>query len=259
MNYLLVHSLKRALYWTPRTASTATARAILTAHCPERLSFSGWHLPPGVSEPPLQRVVPAATALPDDYEAAVVLRHPIDRFLSGCGHAGITVAEGLAQLRAKGGREYILFAPVADRLPKGLRVFRFPDELPELAEWLGTGPILPENAAAHPEATVEQLAELTDLYAADIALYESAGEPAEPAPEAAPPRSAPASVVVRRLTHSELEALRDSEHPEAFRAYLLATSEGVISETDPDYPQLVALLDSLGIVAAERWADLLAP
>lgn len=39
----------------------------------------------------------------------------------------------------------------------------------------------------------------------------------------------------------------------------LADSEGVIDESDPQFPDAVAALDSMGIIAASRWSELLAP
>lgn len=79
-----------------------------------------------------------------------------------------------------------------------------------------------------------------------------------PPPAVAGPRSAPSSLVVDRLTDTELAALYNSTHPAAIRAVLLATSEGVISEAHPAFAGLVAALDALGIIAAARWDALLA-
>ncbi len=67
------------------------------------------------------------------------------------------------------------------------------------------------------------------------------------------------ATVIRRLTDAELVALDASKHPAAIRAKMLAQSEGLISETDPDFPALTAALDALGIIAANRWPTLLAP
>lgn len=67
------------------------------------------------------------------------------------------------------------------------------------------------------------------------------------------------ATVIRRLTDAEIVALDASRHPAAIRAKMLAQSEGVISEADPDFAALTAALDALGIIAAARWPALLAP
>ena len=67
------------------------------------------------------------------------------------------------------------------------------------------------------------------------------------------------ATVIRRLTDNELVALDASSHPAAIRAKMLAQSEGVISEADPDFAALTGALDSLSIIDANRWTDLLDP
>jgi hypothetical protein len=67
------------------------------------------------------------------------------------------------------------------------------------------------------------------------------------------------ATVIRRLTDAEIVALDSSSHPAAIRAKMLAQSEGVISESDQDFAALTGALDQLGIIAANRWTDLLAP
>ena len=67
------------------------------------------------------------------------------------------------------------------------------------------------------------------------------------------------ATVIRRLTDNELVALNASSNPAAIRAKMLAQSEGVISEADPDFAALTGALDSLSIIDANRWTDLLDP
>jgi hypothetical protein len=67
------------------------------------------------------------------------------------------------------------------------------------------------------------------------------------------------ATVIRRLTDAELVALDASRHPAAIRAKMLAQSEGLISQADPDFAGLTAALDALGIIRADRWPTLLAP
>jgi hypothetical protein len=84
--------------------------------------------------------------------------------------------------------------------------------------------------------------------------------PLAPAPvEPALPRSASGATIIRRLTDAEVLALNGSVHPAAVRAKMLAMSEGLVSEADPDFAALTAALDGLGIIAAARWNELLAP
>ena len=67
------------------------------------------------------------------------------------------------------------------------------------------------------------------------------------------------ATVIRRLTDNELVALDASSNPAAIRAKMLAQSEGVISEADPDFAALTGALDALGIIDTGRWPELLAP
>ena len=73
------------------------------------------------------------------------------------------------------------------------------------------------------------------------------------------PRTQSGATVIRRLTDAEIVALDSSSHPAAIRAKMLAQSEGVISEADPDFTALTGALDQLGIIASDRWEVLLAP
>lgn len=87
-------------------------------------------------------------------------------------------------------------------------------------------------------------------YAAEIA-----------AQQAAAPKRQETGIVRRRLTSAEKQALHaacaSSWQIADFVA--LADSEGVIDESDPQFSDAVAALDSLGIIAADRWPALLAP
>jgi hypothetical protein len=80
-------------------------------------------------------------------------------------------------------------------------------------------------------------------------------------PPAVPPapRRQASDVVLDRMTDAEVLALTGSAHPAARRAWLAATSTGIISEDDARFPQLRSALDQLGIIASARWDGLLAP
>jgi hypothetical protein len=80
-----------------------------------------------------------------------------------------------------------------------------------------------------------------------------------PTPPTAP-LSQSTDVVVDRLTDAEIDALTAPTAPTvARRAWLAATSTGLISQADPRYASLTAALDAAGIIAANRWPVLLAP
>ena len=75
-----------------------------------------------------------------------------------------------------------------------------------------------------------------------------------------PPLRQASDLVVFRLTDAEVNALTSATAPAAVkRAWLAATSTGIISQADPRFPDLVAALDQLGVIAAARWPALLAP
>jgi hypothetical protein len=79
-----------------------------------------------------------------------------------------------------------------------------------------------------------------------------------PAPPAAPLRQS-TDIVVDRLTDAEIDALTAPTAPTvARRAWLAATSTGLISQADPRFASLTAALDAAGIIAANRWPALLA-
>lgn len=74
------------------------------------------------------------------------------------------------------------------------------------------------------------------------------------------PRTQVTDKVLDRLTDAEIDALTEPAAPTAARrAWLAATSTGVISEADPRFPSLTAALDAAGIISAGRWPVLLAP
>jgi hypothetical protein len=68
-------------------------------------------------------------------------------------------------------------------------------------------------------------------------------------------------IVLQRMTPEERDSLFTARRTSATVDYFItrASSTGIISEADPDFPSAVAALNAAGIVAAERWPDLLAP
>jgi hypothetical protein len=97
---------------------------------------------------------------------ALVVRNPVERFRSMCAHRHLDVDEQLNN-------------PVYGPLPQGnfVRYFKFETELDAAAEWLGLPTPLPHedasDEAAKPVLTPEQEARVREIYADDIALWES--------------------------------------------------------------------------------------
>jgi hypothetical protein len=96
----------------------------------------------------------------------LIVRHPVERFRSMIAHRHLNVDEQLD-------------SPMYGPLPQGtfVRYFRFESELDAAAEWLGLPTPLPQedatDEAAKPTLTPEQEARVREIYAADIALWNS--------------------------------------------------------------------------------------
>jgi len=148
-----------AVLMTPRSGSHSLARAALIQYWPELWDDSDDH--------------PAAL-LPSDEgwdgsnpHVAIVVRNPVERFRSMCAH------------RPERTMEEHLDRPMYGPLPQGsfARFFRFEDQIDDAAEWLGLPTPLPKEDATDeadkPTLTPEQEARVREMYAADIALWES--------------------------------------------------------------------------------------
>jgi hypothetical protein len=104
--------------------------------------------------------------MPSGATLAVIVRNPVERFRSMVARHGLSVDEQIA-------------APMYGALPQlpFTNYFRFEDELQACAEWLGLTlpiPVLAESGEADkPTLTAEQEAAVRQIYAADIALWES--------------------------------------------------------------------------------------
>ena len=103
----------------------------------------------------------------DNQSVGLVVRNPIERFCSLVAH------------RPERTLEQHLAEPLYVPLPKGefVRYFRFEDQLNEAAAWLDLPTPLPHEDATDeadkPILTPEQEARVREIYAADIALWES--------------------------------------------------------------------------------------
>jgi hypothetical protein len=106
-----------------------------------------------------------------------MVRNPVERFRSACARQGVSVDEGLTRQDSD-----VHFWSLSHMglLEQGVTHFRFPDQLDACAEWLALETPVPqtndEPEAAKPALTQEQEARVREIYAADIALWESLGD-----------------------------------------------------------------------------------
>jgi hypothetical protein len=150
-------STKNAVLLIPRTGSHSLAVSALAAWYPDRTIAPDCH-PAGSLPPEVWNGEPGL---------GLVVRNPIERFRSMVAHRPErTLDEHLAN-------------PFYGPLPQGdfARYFRFEDQLNEAAEWLGLPTPLPQEDATDeadkPTLTPEQEARVREIYADDIALWES--------------------------------------------------------------------------------------
>jgi len=103
-----------------------------------------------------------------------MVRDPVERFRSSCARQGVSVEEGLELILLDG---HFWSLDSMGLLTPGVMHFRFPDQLDTCAEWLGLETPVPqlneEADEAKPVLTAAQEARIKEIYAADIALWES--------------------------------------------------------------------------------------
>ena len=150
-----------AVVLTPRSGSHSLAVAALASFWPDAPVDARYH--PAASFPLDQQWSWTGT----EPNAALVVRNPVERFRSMCAHKPErTIEEHLSR-------------PVYGPILQGdyVRYFRFEDQLNECAEWLGLSTPLPQEDATDeadkPTLTPEQEARVREIYADDIALWES--------------------------------------------------------------------------------------
>ncbi|NDG19286.1 MAG: hypothetical protein EB117_13570 [Betaproteobacteria bacterium] len=148
-----------AIMLTPRSGSHSLALAAMQTFWPEIEIQQGGH--------PAWYFVVQQNWPEDGHNCGIVVRNPVERFRSMCAHRPErTLEEHLAE-------------PFYGPLPKGnfARYFRFEDQLNEAAEWLGLPTPLPQEDASDPALkptlTAEQEARVRELFADDIALWQS--------------------------------------------------------------------------------------
>jgi hypothetical protein len=150
------------LLLTARNASHSFAAAALKHWYPDE--YLEWYLSASESHPAI--FLPNLVFGIDCYSPAIIVRNPIERFRSMCAHRQEkTIEEHLKQ-------------PIYGSLPKGnFQYFLFESQLEECAEWLGLPLPLPHIDASvesnKPILTPEQETSIRQIYAYDIALWES--------------------------------------------------------------------------------------
>ena len=153
--FLVSPTTNNCILLTPRSGSHSLAAAALAAWYPDA--------PPSEGHP--AQSLPLVLDWPD-CPVGLIVRNPVERFRSMIAHRHLDVDEQLQN-------------PFYGPLPQGnfARYFRFEDQLDGAAEWLGLPTPLPvEDAtdeADKPVLTPEQEARVREIYAADIALWES--------------------------------------------------------------------------------------
>jgi len=166
MSALLVGEQSRAVLLTPRGASHSLAAAALSQWHPN--GYQLWQQSPNKHPALFLPNTEWPCDHPQGLEIAVVLRDPIERFRSMCAHRpDKTTEEHLANP---------VYGPL-DTAGTSNKYFLFETELQECADWLGLSVPLPHlDASAEldkPSLSEEQTARVREIYADDVALWES--------------------------------------------------------------------------------------
>jgi hypothetical protein len=177
-----------------KCGSSSLCRRIIAVYYPEtETKLQQAHYPPGFDADKIQphRFLPD-TSRPDR-PVAMLVREPLDRFLSGVAYLNINLEAAIDSLlngtratASRGDRQRSIrvdrnvhFA-MQSQMPYGeTHLFRFPDHIANFSVLLGLGPVPQLNITPHPkpQVTDAQRAAILNYYAADVALYESISQP----------------------------------------------------------------------------------
>ena len=164
MGSILHAGNNRYLRLIPRSASHAIAVAWMAEK--EEDNYLNWQQAGGLHPARYLTEQISDYELPANAELGVIVRNPIERFRSMVAKHDQTLEEQLANPR------YQALPPLPFTI-----FFRFEDQLQLCAAWLGiTQPLLqidPTEPADKPDLTTEQEIRVREIYAADIALWES--------------------------------------------------------------------------------------
>jgi hypothetical protein len=153
----------RFLLLAPRSASHSFAAAALEQWHAE--AFAAWKASDANEHP--ARYLPNLVYPMDCHAPAIIVRNPVERFRSACARHGVASVDACLE------------SPLFGLLPGGslVRPFLFETQLQACADWLGITVPLPRidatDEADKPTLTQDQEARVRELFAADIALWES--------------------------------------------------------------------------------------
>jgi len=164
MGSILHAGNNRYLRLIPRSASHAIAVAWMAEK--EEDNYLNWQQTGGLHPARYLTEQISDYELPANAELGVIVRNPIERFRSMVAKQDVTLNEQLANPR------YQALPPLPFTV-----YFRFEDQLQACATWLGIAQILPQLDPAQstdkPNLTPEQEVRVREIYATDIALWES--------------------------------------------------------------------------------------
>lgn len=112
-----------------------------------------------------------------------------------------------------------------------------------------------------PYEVLESSEAIEGYTAMSVEEYNALAQAYVPPPPAPEPISLDADLVLSRLTLAEREDLFTARRTVWQVDYFLtrAATTGIFSTNDPDLPAAQEMFAQLGIIAADRWTDLLAP
>jgi len=153
----------KMMCFLPRTASTSLLTLIQDKYYPERKCMV---------KLPIHFRIPSRLDR-GKYELVSVIRHPVERFISGCAQKGWTIEEGIEILKKEKidihiRPQYLFFS---DKNPT--KLFKFPDEIDKLAEYLGLPTPVPKLNVSKSKLTPteEQIIWLNEFYIKDFELF----------------------------------------------------------------------------------------
>jgi hypothetical protein len=178
-----------------KCGSSSLCRRIIATYYPDtEQKLQNAHYPAGFDADKIQPHQFLPETHRPDRPVAMLVREPLDRFLSGVAYLNIdldaaidSLINGTATTASKGNgrnrsirvKNNIHFSPQSE-MPYGeTHLFRFPDHIQEMADLIGIGSVPHLNATpvSKPTPSEEQRAAILAHYSADVSLYESITHP----------------------------------------------------------------------------------
>jgi hypothetical protein len=153
----------KLMCFIPRTASTALLSLIEDKYYPQLKNIKD--ITPHFKIP----------SIIDDgkHELVSVIRNPIDRFVSGCARKNWTIEEGITELKKEVPDFHIRPQYTFLSENRETKLFKFPEQIDELASYLGLPIPVPKINVSSSKSTpnTRQLEWLTDYYKKDFELF----------------------------------------------------------------------------------------